>query len=168
GQMFKCDARVIFFFKQKTAYEIFTQPNTTSTTTIAAWDVSVRDAANTRWIPGRVYTNVMNMTLNTSNVDANRSFFGTVYALTKDGYVYRVKGNGFQGMYYTFLINNVGFYAPDLPGNAWTAAQWKAATPTTLPSYKSFNYSTYSDIITDGPWLQDPRTEDTSTGITHK
>src|SRR5690606_19609096 len=132
---------------------------------IAAWDVSVRNKNNTEWIKGRVYTNVMNMVL-PIDLSLSQSFFGTVYALTKDGYVYRINGNGFQGIYYTFLVNNVGFYAPDLPADEqWDGADWLAANPTPLPSYKSFDYSNYDQLVGTKKWLQDPRIEDTPTGI---
>src|SRR5690606_23132369 len=70
-------------------------------TYIAAWDVSV-SADNANLIPGRVYTNVLSLFLrndfNTSYAADNYySYHGDVYVLTKDGYVYKVHGNGSQG-----------------------------------------------------------------------
>lgn len=94
---------------------------------VAAWDISVR--ASSQWITGRVYTNVLNLYLNYESLNNEEgAFYGVNYVLTKDGYVYRVDGNGSHGIQFSYFVNNTGFL--DWDGN---------------PSYKSSNegYNAY-------------------------
>ncbi|SDD06044.1 Calx-beta domain-containing protein [Pedobacter soli] len=125
-----------------------TATGTTAVTMIAAWDVSVRTgtlATAGTFIPGRVYTNVMNFRIN--NVyTAGSGFYGRFYVLTKDGNAYRVSNNGQVGVGFTFFANSRGF----------TTAANGAGDPT----YKSVNTSTNLNI-------KDPRTDDNA-NITHK
>lgn len=76
---------------------------------IAAWDVSVRSAGDAEWLAGRVYVNVLNLHMNGGNMaNSNRAFFGVNYVLTKDGYYYKVDGNGSIGLKFTYFVNNSG------------------------------------------------------------
>lgn len=115
----------------------WTQPNGMY---ITAFDVSVRDAADTRFLKGRVFTNVFSGILGTFNVGFN----AILNILTKDGYQYTLNNNGQAGNGFTFFVNNKGF-----------------RTSTGAPSYKSID-----DI--SSPNVQDPRAEDTPSDITHK
>lgn len=107
---------------------------------IAAFDVSVRDAGNSKFIPGRVFTNVFSGILGTFNVGFN----GILNILTKDGYQYKLDNNGQAGNGFTFFVNNKGFR------NTSNAA-----------SYQSIN-------TIDNPNVQDPRSDDTQSDITQK
>jgi len=107
---------------------------------VTAFDVSVRDAANTQFINGRVFTNVFSGLLGTFNVGFN----GIFYILTKDGYQYTLNNNGQAGNGFTFFANNKGFR--DANGNAL--------------------YQSVTEI--SNPDVQDPTTPDSPTDITHK
>ena len=107
---------------------------------VAAFDVSVRDAANTKFIRGRAFTNVFSGLLGTFNVGFN----GIFHILTKDGYQYTLDNNGQAGNGFTFFVNNKGFR--DANGNA---------------SYKSVTEISNPDV-------QDPTAPDSPTDITQK
>ncbi len=79
-----------------------------SSSLIAAWDVSVINSAQTGFITGRVYANVLNMRINESS-KASEGFYGQMYVLTKDGYIYRVNNNGDNGIVFSFFVNSNGF-----------------------------------------------------------
>uniref|UniRef100_UPI002473766A Calx-beta domain-containing protein n=1 Tax=Pedobacter borealis TaxID=475254 RepID=UPI002473766A len=113
---------------------------------IAAWDVSVINTTNTAFIPGRVFTNVLNLDI-APIFENNRGFHGVVNVLTKDGYAYNVDANGQNGIGFTFFANNRGF----------TTAAAGAGNPT----YKSLNYST-------SPSVKDPNSTDDALNVTHK
>ncbi|MBA5630592.1 DUF11 domain-containing protein [Moheibacter lacus] len=115
---------------------------------IVAWDVSVINTANTGFIKGRVYANVLNFTNGTNQANSS-GFYGRMYTRTKDGYTYRVNNNGNNGLYFTFFVNNNGFLDET----------------TQEPIYKSLNGSTSTFL--DGK-VHDPRIADTSINITHK
>ncbi len=115
---------------------------------IMAWDISVINTANTAFIPGRVYSNVLNLNNGTGSPSSN-GFYGILYPLTKDGYTYRVKNNGNSGMFFTFFVNNNGFL--------------DAATQN--PVYKSLNGSSPSFLAGK---VHDPNAADTAKNITHK
>lgn len=108
---------------------------------ISAFDVSVRNSANTAFITGRAFMNIFVGSLGA--FDAN--FTGKFKILTKDGYQYDVDNNGQSGYVFSFFANNKGF--KDNAGN---------------PIYRSIN--TLSGTIP----VQDPRVADTGTDITHK
>lgn len=115
----------------------WTQP---SGSFIAAFDVSVRNTANTAFLPGRVFTNIFSGQLSSFNVGFN----GIFYILTKDGYQYKLDNNGQAGNGFSFFANNKGIR------NASGAA-----------SYQSINTAI-------SPNVQDPRAADTQSDITHK
>ena len=107
---------------------------------IAAFDVSVRDAANTQFLTGRVFTGVFSGILGAFNVGFN----GIFNILTSDGYQYTMNNNGQAGNGFTFFANNKGFRNAD--GTA---------------SYKSID-------TVSSPNVQDPRAADSPTDITQK
>ena len=107
---------------------------------IVAFDVSVRDAGNTQFLKGRVYTNVFSGILGTFSVGFN----GIFNILTSDGYQYTLNNNGQAGNGFTFFVNNKGFRNAD--GSA---------------SYMSI------DTI-NNPNVQDPRIADSPSDITQK
>lgn len=112
---------------------------------IMAWDISVINAENNAFIPGRVYANVLNLTNGTTNPAAN-GFRGVIYALTDDGFTYRINNNGNNGLWFTFFVNNNGFL--DATG---------------LPLYKSLNKTNLTSTE-----VQSPLNPDTPTQVTHK
>ncbi|PWV51517.1 putative repeat protein (TIGR01451 family)/gliding motility-associated-like protein [Chitinophaga sp. S165] len=110
---------------------------------IAAWDVSVRSAGGTI-IPGRVYTNVLNMFVQAGN------YQGIIYVLTKDGYVYKVNNNGSSGIGFVGFVNNKGLTTTN--------------TDAGEPIYKSLaGTAVGTDFFT---W--DPRADDGVYSVTHK
>jgi gliding motility-associated-like protein/uncharacterized repeat protein (TIGR01451 family) len=115
----------------------WTQPNAEY---IAAFDISVRDATNTSFLTGRVFTNIFAGLLGAYDVGFN----AIVNILTKDGYQYTMNNNGQAGNGFSFFVNNKGFR--NINGTA---------------SYKSVD----SD---NSPNVQDPRIADTQSDITHK
>ncbi|WP_316829641.1 Calx-beta domain-containing protein [Pedobacter aquatilis] len=125
-------------------------PTTTnSTSLIAAWDVSVINTLGTAFIPGRVYTNVLNLFV--INNDFSSGFYGTAYVLTKNGRAYRVKTNGIHGAGFTFFANNKGVV--DASG---------------VPTFKSLDASDRAAVVAA---IKDPTTQDIaspSIQITHK
>jgi len=111
---------------------------------IAAWDVSVRDAADTHWVQGRVFFHVLNLYLSINTMSSlEGAFYGRNYVLTRDGYIYRVDGNGSHGINFFYFVNNSGFL--DQAGN---------------PSYKSINeaFARYHN----------PNAADNARHVTHK
>src|SRR5690606_4505479 len=77
----------------------------TTTFYINAWDISVYNPDAEDFIGGRVYANVFNLSANASS----HRFYGNVFVLTKDGYLYRVNANGMEGWLFTFFVNSTGF-----------------------------------------------------------
>ncbi|MVT09091.1 Ig-like domain-containing protein, partial [Chitinophaga tropicalis] len=112
----------------------------TTNNSIAAWDVSALSASNTI-IPGRMYSNVMNMYVDNGN------FYGNFYIQTNDGYTYKVNNNGMAGIGFTFFVNNKGI-ATSTADNA-------------TPTYKSLNST--ASIPT-----KDPRSADGAQSVTQK
>lgn len=125
---------------------------------IWAWDVSVANAAKDDWIPGRVYTNVMNMDNNQQDFSESNSinpngFYGKFSVLTRDGYVYNVDNNGQNGLVFTFMVNNRGFHVVGDPNT---------------PSYSSVLASTLTNQHHAVNRYHDPRTADAGSVVTHK
>ncbi|TKB97159.1 DUF11 domain-containing protein [Pedobacter cryotolerans] len=134
-----------------TAPNIFANANWTQSTAananfIAAWDVSVKNTANTGWLNGRVYTNVLNLGINNNFTSSQRGFYVNNYILTEDGRAYRVQTNGNNGWAFTFFSNNNGFAVNG------------------VPTYKSLNSSSAAALSA----LHDPRTLDDALNKTHK
>ena len=127
----------------------WTQPGTNSSY-IAAWDVSVINSTNDGYLDGRVYANVLNMAVESSTTDG---FRGVIYALTKDGYIYKVNNNGNNGIWFTFFVNNNGFVDPASSSN------FNERTPL----YKSLNST--SSISSS---VHNPNNADVGSHITHK
>ncbi len=120
---------------------------------IAAWDISVRNEAETEWVKGRVFTHVLNLYVRVSDwKKSEEAFYGQNYVLTKDGYIYRVDGNGSNGINFFYFVNSSGIL--DADGN---------------PSYKSSNKGIgtahrNTDIIYHNP--NEP--DDGEQHVTHK
>ncbi len=112
---------------------------------IAAWDISVRKGNS--WVSGRVYTPVLNLIIKDSFTSA-KAYYGVNYVLTKDGYTYRVKGNGSNGVGFTSFVNNRGF-----------------VDNRNYSIYASLNNSLAANVQAA---TQDPRIADGGKGITHK
>ena len=106
---------------------------------ILAWDVSVISSAD-KLISGRVYSNVMNLA-------AYGRYFGKLFVLTNDGYVYKVTNNGIDGYRFAYFVNNKG-----ITSGAGDDAE---------PIYKSIQAQSNLNI-------KDPRTADGAKSITHK
>ncbi|MFC6095439.1 hypothetical protein ACFPVY_02180 [Flavobacterium qiangtangense] len=119
-----------------------------NTELISAWDVSVRNASNAAWIPGRVYSNVFNLHIQGSSFLNTKAFYGNFFVLTRDGVAYRVTNNGSNGVGFTFFVNNKGFL--DTAGNS---------------SYSSLNISNPSNADFR---VHDPRALDNANNVTHK
>ena len=124
---------------------------------LMAWDISVANAAKTAWIKGRMYATVLNMDILTLTGGAPNKFLGDAFnfygkykVLTKDGYVYNVDNNGNNGISFTFMVNNRGFYNPGNPG---------------VPSYSSINAPDAASVTNR---YQDPRAIDGNGTITQK
>ncbi len=121
---------------------------------IAAWDVSVW--GDKTWKTGRVYTTVMNLSIagefsaQSSDHPNGTGFYGKIYSLTKDGWVYEVNNNGQVGVYFTFFVNNKGFHK---------------SQNDKMPRYKSVNFSDTAQLQS---LVHDPRTPDVGTEITCK
>lgn len=124
------------------------QSPSSSVVTIAAWDVSVINTANTAFIPGRVYTNLVNLSIGTTSPNTT-GFYGLVYVRTYDGYTYRVNNNGNNGMYFTFFVNNNGF----------------VDQTTQEPIYQSLDNSDPTYLVGR---VHNPNNADAGTHITHK
>lgn len=141
----------------RSAADTWTQTTTTGTDNnnlnIAAWDVSVRNNAGTssQWIPGRVYVNLLHLYLpqatDGTTLENGYGFTATMYTLTKDGYVYRVRNNGNYGVGFAYFTNNNGFIDKN----------------TNEPLYTSVNTSI--DII---DFVHDPTSADANGNITNK
>ncbi|MFB9057291.1 gliding motility-associated C-terminal domain-containing protein [Mariniflexile ostreae] len=107
---------------------------------ILAWDVTVFDTADNA-LSGRVYANLLAQYV-------GGPYYGIMYVLTNDGYVYKVNNNGQYGVGFMSFSNNKGL----------TTGTGDNATP----SYKSLN-----DFGSGVP-TKDPREPDGLYSITHK
>ncbi|MHC5310424.1 hypothetical protein ACYSNM_10255 [Myroides sp. LJL116] len=120
------------------------------TSMIAAWDISVIDENNTGFIPGRVYSNSINLAVNGAD-QVKQAFYGEFNILTNDRHIYKVNNNGNNGWYFTFFSNNNGFTT--LEKNI------------TKASYLSLDSSTLALIEKN---VHNPNLPDTKHNITHK
>lgn len=111
---------------------------------IAAWDISVRKNIG-GWIPGRVYTNVLHLYISSATLNQEEgAFYGQNYVLTKDGYIYKVDGNGSHGIDFQYFVNSSGI----LDENG-------------APSYKSSNEGFQASF-------HNPNKPDDPDNVTHK
>lgn len=124
----------------------WTQTTGNAANFIAAWDISVRNTAQTAWLNGRVFTNVLNLGITNNFTLSNRAFYATNYILTEDGRAYRVKTNGNIGWAFTFFSNNNGIAVNG------------------VATYKSLNSTSAAALSS----LHDPRTLDDALNKTHK
>lgn len=108
---------------------------------IAAFDVSVRNIANTAFVKGRAFCNIFG-----GNLGSGSAKFNAVFkVLTKDGYIYDVKTNGQTGWGFAFFVNNKGFR-----NTAGSASYQSIPTSAAIPP------------------VHDPRANDGGSDITHK
>ena len=127
---------------------LWSQPNDA---TVVAWDISVINKTDDGFVSGRVYATNLNLsTGNGSGSYADIKFNGVIYTRTADGYTYRTKHNGSNGIVFTFFVNNRGFY--DIINNQ------------TVLLYKSLN-SQASGVVNR---IHNPNTVDREGNITHK
>jgi len=80
---------------------------------VSVWDITVRSGNQLTGAdkPGRVFVDYLAQ-LSGGNGAANQ-IYSTVYAVTVDGYVYRVDMNGLDPNGFIFYGNRVGFFDPD-------------------------------------------------------
>lgn len=79
---------------------------------IAAWDISVRDIANSKWLKGRVFANLLTLSIHSKNLekaDGSGGYYGKNFVLTNDAAIYRVDANGNHGLGFAYFANNSGF-----------------------------------------------------------
>ena len=125
----------------------WTQNTTSTTSVISAWDVSVVSSSGAVQ-RGRTYVNQLNLVLNSDSVPSNNSFYGIMYTVTKDGYLYRVKSNGYNGKTWIYFVNDKGI-----------------VNSNNTATYKSLNSSSFAQV---NAATTDPRTADDAKGVTHK
>lgn len=113
---------------------------------IAAWDISVINSSDTSFINGRVYANVFNFAIID---DTSNGSYAKIYALTKDGYLYRVSLNGINGISSIFFVNSTGVKDPS----------------TGKATYQSLNTI---DLTAINANVHSPLSADTGTQVTHK
>lgn len=79
---------------------------------IAAWDISVRDIADSKWLKGRVFANLLTLSIHSKNLerpDGSGGYYGKNFVLTNDAAIYRVDANGNHGLGFAYFANNAGF-----------------------------------------------------------
>jgi hypothetical protein len=138
--------------KTGTAPGEWNQPiDASSSALILAWDVSVGNANTGTLFPGRVYTTVFNATA-PNGLFLNTSFYGKLYVLTPESYIYEVNNNGQNGASFNFFSNNKGIVRTD---NDFSSG----------PAYVSLNSTAIADL--DGR-IWDPRKRDDNSNKTNK
>lgn len=85
--------------------------NSTQNSGVSAFDITVRNGANTVTYTGRVFTDYL-VQQTGGNGAANR-IYSTLYAVTKDGFKYQVDMRGLDPNAYVLYGNTVGFLNPD-------------------------------------------------------
>jgi uncharacterized repeat protein (TIGR01451 family) len=78
---------------------------------VSMWDITVRNAADTANIPGRVFVDYLAQI--TGGNGPSRRVNSTLYAATDDGFIYQVDFRGLDPNGYIFYGNRVGFLDPD-------------------------------------------------------
>ncbi|MCH4180134.1 MAG: Cna B-type domain-containing protein [Atopobiaceae bacterium] len=74
--------------------------------TVASWDISVYDNGTLQ--TGRVFTSTLFLNMGGNVLGGNDSLDSTVYAVTNDGYKYKVDFNGMDPYGFMFFANNRG------------------------------------------------------------
>ncbi|MBD1926137.1 DUF11 domain-containing protein [Trichocoleus sp. FACHB-90] len=116
---------------------------TAANTFVAAWDVTVRDAGGAV-VTGRAYANYLALNMGGNS----RSFSSALVVLTRDGYQYRVDGNGLDPFGFTFFADEQGF--TDTSGNPlFQSIQLTGANPGTLPPGITFRNPNQPDTPID-------------------
>ena len=85
--------------------------NSTQNSGVSAFDITVRNGANTVTYAGRAFTDYL-VQQTGGNGAANR-IYSTLYAVTKDGFKYQVDMRGLDPNAYVLYGNTVGFLNPD-------------------------------------------------------
>ena len=78
---------------------------------VSMWDITVRNAADTANIPGRVFTDYLAQI--TGGNGPSRRVNSTLYTATEDGFIYQVDLRGLDPFGYIIYGNRVGFLDPD-------------------------------------------------------
>lgn len=78
---------------------------------VSMWDITVRNAANTTTINGRVFVDYLAQI--TGGNGTSRRINSTLYSVTGDGFIYKVDMRGLDPNGYIFYGNRVGFLDPD-------------------------------------------------------
>lgn len=88
-------------------------PNVTATQNsgVSMFDITVRNAADTATINGRVFVDYLAQI--TGGNGTSRRINSTIYSVTTEGYVYQVDMRGLDPNGYIFYGNRVGFLDPD-------------------------------------------------------
>ena len=99
--------------------------------TVVAWDITVFDSGEAVK-PGRVFVEHLPLTLS----DDQAALFASLYALTQDGYVYKIGFNGLQAHTLTLFANRDGFIHADdrHPLYKSVPLDWSNTTNKGLPS----------------------------------
>lgn len=126
----------------------------TNSSYIAAWDISVINSGKTAFITGRVYANILNMGI-LANATTAGGYYGKMYVLTKDGYIYLVDNNGNNGIVFSFFVNNNGF----------VKGKQSDGSIDYTPLYKSLSVI---DAAVTNKQIWDPTAADNEQNITHK
>ncbi|MCQ2192758.1 MAG: YDG domain-containing protein, partial [Paludibacteraceae bacterium] len=141
--------------------------------TVMAFDISVCNAEKTALIPGRAYTNVLNMVslAEPEGVSYASSWYSNLYVLTEVGYTYRINTNGQNPHYGTFFSNNKGLQKPgtgNISTNEYVDPIANKATgyksyENGEELYKSWKYTTGSET----GYIYDPRLQDNRELVTY-
>ncbi len=78
---------------------------------VSMWDITVRNAANTVTISGRVFVDYLAQI--TGGNGTSRRIYSTIYSVTNDGFIYKVEFRGLDPNGFIFYGNRVGFLDPD-------------------------------------------------------
>ncbi|MCQ2206764.1 MAG: YDG domain-containing protein, partial [Paludibacteraceae bacterium] len=156
-----------------TKYSIENWSQNNNDGSVMAFDISVSNAENTALIPGRVYTNVLNLNvLQSPNGNKYAScWYSNLYILTDVGYLYKVNTNGQNPHYGAFFSNNKGIQKKgtgEISPELYTDPYSK--TNTGYQSYqggeKSFQSSLLSTDEATG-YIYDPRIQDNRIQVTN-
>ncbi|MCQ2226225.1 MAG: YDG domain-containing protein, partial [Paludibacteraceae bacterium] len=132
---------------------------------IMAFDISVCNAEKSKLIPGRVYTNVLNVNVLQSPNDNKYAscWFSNLYILTNVGYIYRVNTNGQNPHYGAFFSNNKGLQKE----GTGKVSEIAYVDPFSgkVTGYKSYqdgekSYKSMMSSLSETGYIYDPRLQD--------